>query len=226
MDERNVELMPIYSSTSTRPRYWLWPYALPGDSIVPSFDIHVIDIEARTNVKLAVPPQPTPMSGFAGMNGDDWVTVKWTQNGERLFVTRLRSRPQACPAAGGEPYDGSCRARSSRRTPRRPTSSSTCCAAAIPTGSSSATAARVIWFSERDGWAHLWLYDGAGNVKNRITGGEWTVGDVLHVDDRARTIWFTARGREADRNPYYRHLYRDQLRWQRADASHARGCRP
>jgi dipeptidyl-peptidase 4 len=66
----------------------------------------------------------------------------------------------------------------------------------------------LIWFSERDGWAHLYLYDLAGNLKNQITRGEWVVRDILHVDEPARQIYFTASGMDSTQDPYLRHLYR------------------
>lgn len=67
----------------------------------------------------------------------------------------------------------------------------------------------VIWFSERDGWGHLYLYDlRTGKLKNRVTSGEWLVRDVIHVDSERRVVYFTGAGREPNRNPYYRHLYR------------------
>ena len=65
----------------------------------------------------------------------------------------------------------------------------------------------LIHWSERDGWAHLYLYDGNGKLKNRITKGSWHVEDVLKVDERTRTIYFSACGREEGENPYYEHLY-------------------
>lgn len=66
----------------------------------------------------------------------------------------------------------------------------------------------VIWFSQRDGWGHLYLYDAlTGALKNRITQGDWLVRDIVHVDERRRRIYFTAGGREPG-NPYYRYLYR------------------
>jgi hypothetical protein len=47
----------------------------------------------------------------------------------------------------------------------------------------------VLWYSERDGWAHLYLYDGAtGALKNQVTRGEWVVRDVEHVDESNRKI--------------------------------------
>ncbi|UCC40406.1 MAG: DPP IV N-terminal domain-containing protein [Candidatus Aminicenantes bacterium] len=66
----------------------------------------------------------------------------------------------------------------------------------------------VIWFSQRDGWGHLYLYDGkTGKLKNQITKGDWLVWDIVHVDESNRQIFFTGGGR-AEGNPYYRFLYR------------------
>src|SRR5687767_37890 len=67
----------------------------------------------------------------------------------------------------------------------------------------------VLWFSERDDWGHLYLYDLAtGTLKSRITSGEGNVAEVLRVDEKARTILFVGVGRERGRDPYFRHLYR------------------
>lgn len=41
-----------------------------------------------------------------------------------------------------------------------------------------------------------------------ITRGEYVIDDIVHVVETERWIYFTATSREADRNPYYRHLYR------------------
>ncbi len=69
----------------------------------------------------------------------------------------------------------------------------------------------LIHWSERDGWAHLYLYDDQGNLKNRITKGPWHVEEILKVDEKARVVYFTANGKNADENPYYEHLYRVNL---------------
>lgn len=72
--------------------------------------------------------------------------------------------------------------------------------------------AEAIWFSERDGWGHLYLYDlSNGKVKNPITGGNWLVRDIVHVDEARRQVFFTALGREAGRDPYFSHLYKASL---------------
>lgn len=66
----------------------------------------------------------------------------------------------------------------------------------------------IIHWSERDGWAHLYLYSWDGQEKRQITSGAWHVERVVHVDPRQRVIYFIAQGREPNINPYYTFLYR------------------
>lgn len=65
----------------------------------------------------------------------------------------------------------------------------------------------LIQWSERDGWAHLYLYDDKGNLKRRLTEGPWHVHQILNVDPKTRRVYFTGMGREAGENPYYQHMY-------------------
>ncbi len=65
----------------------------------------------------------------------------------------------------------------------------------------------LIHWSERDGWAHFYLFDGDGNLKNQITTGSFHCDDVVNVDEKSRTLYFQAEGRESNENPYYTHLY-------------------
>jgi len=67
----------------------------------------------------------------------------------------------------------------------------------------------VIWMSERDGWNHLYLLDGAtGAVKNQITKGAWPVRGVVRVDEQKRQIWFSASGLSPGKDPYFASYYR------------------
>ena len=67
----------------------------------------------------------------------------------------------------------------------------------------------LIWFSERSGWPHLYLYDlGTGSLKNRITQGDWIVRQILKVDNFRREIFIQTSGRESDKDPYYRDVCR------------------
>jgi len=65
----------------------------------------------------------------------------------------------------------------------------------------------VIWFSERDNWGHLYMVDlDTGNIKHRITEGEWAVQRVRYVDRENRKIYFSAGGRDGS-DPYFWHHY-------------------
>ncbi|HYV98287.1 MAG TPA: prolyl oligopeptidase family serine peptidase [Gemmatimonadaceae bacterium] len=67
----------------------------------------------------------------------------------------------------------------------------------------------ILWMSERDGWSHLYLYNGlTGQVKNQITKGAWRVQNVQRVDTLKRQIYFTATGTYAGQDPYLYHSYR------------------
>ena len=68
--------------------------------------------------------------------------------------------------------------------------------------------ADIIWYSERDGWGHLYRYDGrTGALKNRLTSGKWLVRDIIAVDGARRLVYFTGSAREHG-DPYYRYLYK------------------
>jgi dipeptidyl aminopeptidase/acylaminoacyl peptidase len=66
----------------------------------------------------------------------------------------------------------------------------------------------IVQWSELDGWGHLYLYDENGQLKNQITSGAWHVEDIVEIDEKSRTIYFIANGREKGEDPYYQHLYR------------------
>ncbi|MBP3343714.1 MAG: S9 family peptidase [Bacteroidales bacterium] len=71
--------------------------------------------------------------------------------------------------------------------------------------------AELIHWSERDGWAHLYLYGADGKLKNRITKGDFHVEEILGIDQARRVVYFTACGKDKSLNPYYMHLYSANL---------------
>jgi dipeptidyl aminopeptidase/acylaminoacyl peptidase len=65
----------------------------------------------------------------------------------------------------------------------------------------------LIWWSERSGWGHFYLYDREGKLKNPITSGLYRASRIVAVDPTKRLLFFTANGRETGENIYYEHLY-------------------
>ncbi len=66
----------------------------------------------------------------------------------------------------------------------------------------------MIEWSERDGWAHFYLYDETGKLKNQITTGSFHCEDIVNIDEKKRMLYFTANGKETNEDPYYYHLYK------------------
>lgn len=67
----------------------------------------------------------------------------------------------------------------------------------------------LIWFSERSGWAHLYLYNlKTGLLKNTITSGDWLVREILYFDANRREVFIQVAGRSVDIDPYYREICR------------------
>ena len=70
----------------------------------------------------------------------------------------------------------------------------------------------MLWFSERSGWAHLYLYDLAtGKLKNAVTQGNWLVRDIVSVDSKQREVFVQTAGRHSEWDPYYCDLCRINL---------------
>src|SRR5690606_24803117 len=67
----------------------------------------------------------------------------------------------------------------------------------------------VLWWSQRDDWGHLYLYDlNTGALERQITSGSWNVAELKLVDTGDRVLYFTGMGREQGRDPYFQHFYR------------------
>jgi dipeptidyl aminopeptidase/acylaminoacyl peptidase len=86
----------------------------------------------------------------------------------------------------------------------------------------------IVWLSERDGWSHIYLYDGAtGRVKTQVTKGNWAVHHVERIDEAKRQIYFTANGMDAGKDPYFLNWFRVNFdgtgltRFTTADAMHS-----
>ncbi len=208
-DSRGVELMPYVSMTPSRPQLYQWPYALPGDSVASSVEIHIIDVNTKVSVRMEAPPLTTTSAFGTGAGGDQaWSSVRWSDASDRLYFLRNDRGSKAFMLFVANASTGA-------STLLAKDSSSTFVEMNLGGGAPNwkviKQGAEFIWFSERDGYGHLYLYGSDGKVKRQITSGAWTVGDLLHVDEVRRWVYFTGRGREPGRNPYHTHLYRARL---------------
>jgi dipeptidyl aminopeptidase/acylaminoacyl peptidase len=65
----------------------------------------------------------------------------------------------------------------------------------------------LIWWSQRDGWGHFYLYGKDGSMKRQLTSGAFHVAGAVRLDDKNRRLFFAANGKEKGEDPYYEHLY-------------------
>jgi dipeptidyl aminopeptidase/acylaminoacyl peptidase len=200
IDERGVGKFVVYSSTTTRPQYYEYPYALPGDSIVQTYVNYVVDIASRTSRRIEAPAQP--LMSFYIFGGR---TVQWSPTSDRVYFTHVDRGPKrvqlmVVDAIGGTP----------RRIVADSSKSYVIGNVELIGGKTNWRPLRngdVIWFSERDGWGHLYHLGADGSIKHQITSGDWVVTGLLTVNETAGRVYFTGRGREPARHPEYEMLY-------------------
>lgn len=208
LDERNVEKMPLIEMKEGRPVLHYWPYALPGDTVVPMHERVVIHIEEPSVVYLDIEPDHQRTSNCCGLTrAGNWGDVEWSADSQHLaFVSTSRDYKEV-KLRVADPFSGVVRTVFEERANTFFESNLT--SRGIPNWRVFHDRNEFIWFTRRDGWGHLYLYDlNTGALKNRITSGAWNVVDIHQIDKGNRWIYFTAVGKEAGRDPYHEHLYR------------------
>ena len=210
-DQRNVGDMYLVETKVGHPTLQAWKYPLPGDDAIATIQRVIIDVETPKVVRLQMPPDPhrSTLCDDIACRADqfaeagDWTDVEWTPDSARLaFVSTSRDHKQATLRMA-DATTGAVRDVMEERAATQYESGQGRANWKILAGTN-----EYIWYSERDHWGHLYLYDlSSGKLKNRITSGDWVVTQMLRVDEKARTVYFLADGREPG-NPYFTHLYR------------------
>ncbi len=205
-DERGVESLHLLEAATGRPILHSYRYALPGDSIIPTWTMHVFDAASGSHVAADMEPVP---GYFAGPD-TAWVNVQWNAGGDRVYFTHHARDFKTQTLVEVDAATGATR---DVIVETGPTYVELNQFTGLPLNWRILdNGNEFVWWSERDGWGHLYLYDLAtGRVKNQITSGSWLVLHLLYVDESARQVYFTGMGREAGDDPYRRQLYRASL---------------
>lgn len=207
IDQRGVRQMYLLETKNPGPLLHSYRYALPGDSVIPRIEYFIFDVGTRRGVKVDQPAQDAVNTTCCWFRTDTvWKDVRWNGPGDALFFTHGKRGNKELALLTADVTSGVARKvlTESGKTFVETNQNS----GGIPNWRPTSGGREVVWWSERDGWGHLYLIDVAtGAVKNRITSGDWLVSDLVWVDDVLRTVYFTARGRERG-DPYFRYLYR------------------
>jgi dipeptidyl aminopeptidase/acylaminoacyl peptidase len=199
---REVHYVESSPADQLQPKHSVNVYAKPGDAL-PLPQPVIFDVASKRQVAIdtALFPNPYDLSRFQWRKDNSAVTFEYNERGHQVF------RVIEADAATGK-----ARAVISEE-PKTFFNYRTANGNLADSGKKYrydvADGKEVIWMSERDGWNHLYLIDGAtGQVKNRITKGEWVVRAVIKVDEPAKQIIFSAGGMNAGQDPYFLHYYR------------------
>ncbi|MDB5155810.1 MAG: family peptidase [Mucilaginibacter sp.] len=201
-DERKVNNMYLVPTAVGAPKLKEWKYPFPGDKEIPMLSRVIIDVDNPKVIKLQVDPDPHRSTLSDDIkDGDKWADVYWSDDATKLvFVSTNRDHKQAkvrvADAATGavrEIFEETVKTQFESGWD------------AVNWRYLSKTN-EILWFSERDNWGHLYLYDAAtGKLKNQVTKGNWVLTNVVKVDEKNRVVYFTADGLEAE-NPYFTQL--------------------
>jgi dipeptidyl aminopeptidase/acylaminoacyl peptidase len=209
LDERRVKPLHLLQSAppdgSARPALHGYRYAMPGDEHIPRAALVIFEAETGKRTDADCDPIPAPILSPIEMQ-HAW----WSDDGSRVWFIDLERGGQRARLCELDPRSGAVRQvleeRSESYLELNPAT------LAQPNVRVLGGGDEVVWFSERDGFGHLYLYDGrGGELRHALTSGEWGVRDIVRVDEVERRLYFTASGREPGRDPYQRHLYRVQL---------------
>jgi dipeptidyl-peptidase-4 len=216
-DQRKVgDLWVIHSTGNKRPQLETYKYAMPGEKDIPQAELLVFDMQSRQMKKIDDHPwkdetmgvyrNPRDRGGFRGFGGrggggvnDEPPISRWlSDKSDELYFFHASRDLHRIDVMVADPATGTVKpvieermnTYQEQQPPWR-----------LANGD-------LVWWSERDGWAHLYRYAPDGTMKTRLTSGPWHVDGIAGIDEAKGTLLFTANNREAGEDPYYRHTYR------------------
>jgi len=206
VDERKVkDIWVINSIADPRPTLETYKYHLPGEKEAPLNEMLLFDFGAKTHKKLNTALFKDEDLGIwrapqlAKNRDDEFSPTVWLGTNNKFYFYRTSRDLKRIDVCSVDINTEKVNVQAQERL-------NTYVEIATP-GIVNGGKELIEW-SERDGWAHFYLYDDAGNMKNQITSGPFHCDEIVRIDEKNRVLYFTASGREPGEDPYYVHLYR------------------
>ena len=207
-DQRNVGEMYLVRTQVGHPELRAWKYPLPGDSIIPTIQRVIIDVstDAPKMVRFQMPPDQhrSTLCDHIACRGGEWADIEWYADGSHLaFVSTSRDHKHEVLRIADAATGAIRNVLEETVATQFESGNGRVNWHVLPASN------EVIWFSERDNWGQLYLYDlTTGKLKRQITTGEGNVTQLLRIDEKARLLYFAGVGKEKGRDPYFRHFYK------------------
>lgn len=204
-DSRKVkDLWVINSVTPGRPTLETYKYQMPGESEAPQDEVLLFDFAAKSYKKLnvaAFKDQSVSVWSKPSLNKDrdnEFRPSIWLGNDSRFYFSRSSRDLKRIDIGTVDIATG-------KVTPLIDERFNTYVEVNRPGLVNDGK--ELIHWSERDGWAHFYLFDENGKLKNQITKGAFHCESIVNIDEKKRILYFTANGREGKEDPYYLHFY-------------------
>lgn len=206
-DERKVkDLWVIKTQANPRPTLETYKYQMPGEKEAPIEEMLVYNLETSKMVKMdvgAFKDQNLSLMSYprlAKERDDDYVAAKWaSKTNDKLYFVRTSRDLKRADVCYADPTTGKVTVLIEERLNTYIN---------INDVSLVNNGKEIVFWSERDGWGHFYLYDGNGKLKNQITSGPYHCESIEGIDEANRVIYFTANNLEPNEDPYYLHFYR------------------
>ncbi|MBR8536960.1 DPP IV N-terminal domain-containing protein [Carboxylicivirga sediminis] len=190
-EARNLYLYKVLPDEGHRAEVREYERPIAGDSIVPTVEYILIDVEKNSYQLIDIPAKATFLAyGF-----------NWTKDGSRAYQVSFVRGYQSVDI-----YEVTA-ASSQVRTVFTESA-----ATYVDPNTNDLrvldASNELLWLSERDGWQHIYrINQQTGQVINQVTKGTYVVRGIEHIDEKSQRIYFTAGGIEPDIDPYYPLLY-------------------
>lgn len=197
IDTRNVPRIAIMHWLKTTEEVQYAPYAKAGGAL-PRNELYIIDIMSKEMVEVDL-----------GNEADQFLTaLGWKPDGKELYVGRSDRQHKKVDVLGVHPKTGE-----SRLVLSEVSDTFVFGIDASPLAKMKVLTdfSKFLWISERDGWAHIYMYDLRGNLIRKLTKGEFPVADIVAVDEDNGWVYFRA---HAEERLYDTHLYKVNLQGQ------------
>ncbi|MBS1512083.1 MAG: DPP IV N-terminal domain-containing protein [Bacteroidetes bacterium] len=204
-DQRNVNDMYLVSTNVGSPKLEAWKYPLPTDKEIIRIERVIIEVDQPKVIRLKIPSDPrrgTLCDDIACDGSFD--DNEWSADGTKLaFVSSSRDHKEAklriADAATGDV----------KEVLEEKVATQYESGQGMVNWHFLSNTNEIIWYSERDDWGHLYLYDAnTGKLNTQITKGDFVVTRLVKIDEKNRVLYFEANGKEKAQDPYFSHLYR------------------
>jgi dipeptidyl aminopeptidase/acylaminoacyl peptidase len=202
-DQRKVkDLWVIHNTRDPRPTLETYKYAMPGEKEQPLSDLvhYSFDTQTISNLPISTFKDQTlslwSTTPAANTRDDDFRPTTWLGNGTEFYFAITSRDLKRVDVL-----------RWNLKTNQKEVVIEERSNTYIDFEKPELVGNDLIWWSERDGWGHFYLYGKDGTLKRQLTSGPYHTAGAARVDASLRKLYFTANGKEKGEDPYYEHLY-------------------